>query len=230
MPQAPFRRESPQPEGNDSEASFDEDDGSISNSDIGDDDDDDDPSGFLNARVLNIHCTGCDSVLSERGMRVFLVAEPETSLYSTDIPSPGVREGGDEPIPTCACAACKLHCTSCEAEVGYHVLRPCSLCSSAGHNGHFWLFSKGVSSAPRGSLVWSSLPYNGASSEDAAADNSVDACLVCASAPMWRPTRVPCGHVFCFGCISREIDMRGQCPLDRIAATRAQLQAVDVDG
>ena len=50
------------------------------------------------------------------------------------------------------------------------------------------------------------------------------ACPICLSFPMWRPHRFTgCGHVFCFGCASREVDARGRCPLDRLPATRAAL-------
>ena len=254
--------------------------------------------------VVRLHCKTCHALVSDRGMRVFLVADVETSLFSTDIPSvEAVHEGSQKVIETCDCYARCVHCSTCEAAVGYHVLRPCSICATAEHNGHFWLFdASGVSSVERG-ILWDELPYNGSGGTDGAtvddvlegvaegvcdgsvaegivdrtstsgaqdvggdvdsatqhrggdgsegsggaAADSVDArhstltvsneehgdaeentCAVCAAYPMWRPTRVPCGHVFCFGCISREVDMRGACPLDRRPCTREQLQAARV--
>jgi hypothetical protein len=53
-------------------------------------------------------------------------------------------------------------------------------------------------------------------------------CCVCLG-PMRQRTRVAaaCGHEFCFGCISKEVDHRGCCPLDRLPLTRAQLVRMD---
>jgi hypothetical protein len=52
-------------------------------------------------------------------------------------------------------------------------------------------------------------------------------CCICAASPMYKPTLISsCRHSFCFGCISREVDARRQCPLDRQAVTRDMLQAV----
>lgn len=252
----------------------------------GEEDDDDDIDSFGEGEeeeesppVLRLHCSSCDARLSSRGMQVFLVADVQTSLYSTDIPSSHVREGERKPIPTCECLARCLHCVRCDRAVGYHVRRPCEGCAEAEHNGHFWLFeASGVHATPReGDLRWDALPYNGAdedsgdgndddggddsgdegsggnlnrdttargrrvevdvaaraerrktrASEEEDDDANDETCLVCAACPMWRPTRVGgCGHVFCFGCISREVDMRGRCPLDRLPATREALAPV----
>mmetsp|Transcript_17254 Transcript_17254/g.45598 ORF Transcript_17254/g.45598 Transcript_17254/m.45598 type:complete len:120 (+) Transcript_17254:1111-1470(+) len=58
-------------------------------------------------------------------------------------------------------------------------------------------------------------------------DGGDDGCVICMARTMWRPTRVTrCGHTFCFGCISREVDMRGCCPLDRLPVRRRMLVAV----
>ena len=108
--------------------------------------------------VVSITCAACATTLSSRGMRVFLVADNST-LFSTDIPSDSVREGGPRPIPTCECVASDVHCQGCEARVGYHVLQPCRLCISAENNGHYWLFDEtAVSWAERG-ILWDALPY-----------------------------------------------------------------------
>ena len=180
-------------------------------------------------------------------MQVFLVADVRTSLFSTDIPSSNVREGEEKVIPTCACYARHLHCVQCDGAVGYHVRTPCDLCGESDHNGHFWLFEEEfVNGEPRGDgLRWDSLPYNGADEDSehlahdgvsqavpmgAVATSSAGECLVCFASPIWRPTRVagcPPAHIFCFGCISREVDMRGSCPLDRRPATRESLIALN---
>ena len=190
---------------------------------------DDDDSISESPPVMNLLCTNCETTLTTRGMEVFLVAEPSSKLYSTDIPSDSVREGGRKIIDTCECDARALHCVGCQSYVGYHVRQPCRVCGSADHNGHFWLFSADdVSSMRRDNLTWADLPYNGAEEDVTAPDDEQlepeATCAVCAAAPMWRPTRVPgCGHVFCFGCISREVDMRGCCPLDRRPVMREAL-------
>jgi hypothetical protein len=179
--------------------------------------------------VLLLACAHCDASLCARAVSVFLCAEPASVLFSTDIPqTDAVREGGQILIPTCDCGADAVHCRACDAEVGYHVLHPCATCSEYEHNDMYWLFNANdVRSQPRG-LRWSQLPYNGrmvdSVDEPAAAD--AEPCCICAR-PMWRRTRVrTCGHEFCFGCISREVDARQQCPLDRQPVTRAMLAEV----
>ena len=181
--------------------------------------------------VLSISCAACDGVLTQRGMSVFLVADGST-LYSTDIPSDSLRVAGTRTIPTCECRAEDVRCGGCESIVGYHVLQPCSLCGSAEHNGHFWLFDEAAVNGTERGIKWDALPYNGEDELAAAAqaaeaeaeEAEAEACPVCASSPMWRPVRfATCGHRFCYGCASREVDMRGACPLDRRPATRADL-------
>ena len=96
-------------------------------------------------------------------------------------------------------------------------------------------------------LTWSQLAYNGVEEgfesdedetrqqndedevearSDAAGDAATDAniCPIC-FCPIKQRTRllVACEHEFCFGCISREVDARGRCPLDRLPLTRAML-------
>ena len=113
-------------------------------------DDDDDAAS---PPVLNIACAACSTHLTRRGMQVFLVAD-NSSLFSTDIPSDDIREGGNHPIETCQCQASSVHCRGCDAIVGYHVTTVCGLCGDAEHNGHFWLFTEQhVSHSERG-LTW----------------------------------------------------------------------------
>jgi hypothetical protein len=250
MPAAPFRHREhapgdDEPGGEQMEPAampphdYDDEDGSIeeNESDSIEEEDEESPP------VYKLRCKACEATLTLRAMQVFLVADVSTSLFSTDIPSSNVREGGEKVIPTCACYARHVHCINCEGAVGYHVRTPCEMCGASDHNGHFWLFEEQyVESQPReDGLRWDGLPYNGADedgeevdangSQPAAMDGSADGgaggeCLVCFASPMWRPTWVagcPPEHIFCFGCISREVDMRGRCPLDRRPATREDL-------
>lgn len=195
--------------------------------------------------VFELRCAtaGCVLRLSSRGTKVWLVADPSASLYSTDIPTEAVREADFVQLPSCACRARSVLCTKCLAAVGYHVVEPCSPCASAEHNGHYWLFyAHAVTGTSRG-LVWSALPYNGATEETAtefaagwvgnsdrphrARGGVAEGCCICMASPMWRPTRVrSCGHMFCFGCISREVDARGRCPMDRQGVDRGLLEPV----
>lgn len=256
MPAAPFRHREhapgdDEPGGEQMEPAampphdYDDEDGSIeeNESDSIEEEDESPP-------VYKLRCKACEATLTLRAMQVFLVADVSTSLFSTDIPSSNVREGGEKVIPTCACYARHVHCINCEGAVGYHVRTPCEMCGASDHNGHFWLFEEQyVESQPReDGLRWDGLPYNGADedgeevdangSQPAAMDGSADGgaggeCLVCFASPMWRPTWVagcPPEHIFCFGCISREVDMRGRCPLDRRPATREDLVALSERG
>ena len=78
-------------------------------------------------------------------------------------------------------------------------------------------------------LKWSELPFNGVEPDDGVEpDGDDELCPVCA-APMQQRTRVlaACRHEFCFGCISREVDMRGRCPLDRLRVDRSMLERLD---
>jgi len=208
--------------------------------DAGEEDDDEEEE----IDVLSLSCARCSTRLTNRAMQVFLVAEPTSSLFSTDIPSDGVREGAHRIIPTCSCDACDVHCHHCHKTCGYHVHHPCELCGQD-NNGHYWLFNADAVSSERVGLFWSQLPYNGAPVHDptppAESDRSAyvsevltqdgqqqladtEECCICAATPMWRPTVVPdCGHRFCYGCISREVDARGACPLDRRPVRRDQL-------
>ncbi len=195
--------------------------------------------------VVILHCTRCERVLTRRGVEVELVASPSTQLYSTDIPTDAVEERTPIVFDTCTCTAAAVHCRGCDGEVGYHVTVPCAECSSGGHNDMYWLFrSKSAKPVLRG-MAWSELPYNGedanddgggadddeaaAGAHDRADDTAADAeaCCICACAQMWRPTEVVgCGHRFCFGCISREVDARARCPLCRRPALREMLVSV----
>ena len=191
----------------------------------GEEESDEDPA------VITLACSVCGTTLSERGVKVVLVADPSSSLFSTDIPTEALSESNQQtPIPTCNCYAVNVHCLNCGGAVGYHVLWPCQLCAMAPNNGHYWLFDRGTAGMLRG-IRWSELPYNGSTATEPPLDHAVDegeSCCICAAQPMWRRTRVRgCGHEFCFGCISRELDARGACPLDRLPITRDMLILVE---
>ena len=198
---------------------------SVGDEESGEEESDEDPA------VITLACSVCGTTLSERGVKVVLVADPSSSLFSTDIPTEALSESNQQtPIPTCNCYAVNVHCLNCGGAVGYHVLWPCQLCPMAPNNGHYWLFDRGTAGMPRG-IRWSELPYNGSTATEPPLDHAVDegeSCCICAAQPMWRRTRVRgCGHEFCFGCISRELDARGACPLDRLPITRDMLILVE---
>ena len=198
---------------------------SVGDEESGEEESDEDPA------VITLACSVCGTTLSERGVKVVLVADPSSSLFSTDIPTEALSESNQQtPIPTCNCYAVNVHCLNCGGAVGYHVLWPCQLCAMAPNNGHYWLFDRGTAGMPRG-IRWSELPYNGSTATEPPLDHAVDegeSCCICAAQPMWRRTRVRgCGHEFCFGCISRELDARGACPLDRLPITRDMLILVE---
>ena len=168
-------------------------------------------------------------------------------LFSTDIPSLSLTTAGTpHPIDTCSCTAEQTICGHCSSVVGYHVLQPCAICSEEDHNSHYWMFHSTAVNSRMQDITWGDVTYNGSPHTDADTDAacvtvtvsgdrggvSDDAaevsCCICASTPIFRPTRVSsCGHIFCFGCVSREVDARGRCPLDRLAVTRDMLQPVD---
>lgn len=191
-----------------------------------DDEESDDEESDEDPAVISLACSECGTTLSERGVKVVLVADPSSSLFSTDIPTEALSESTQQtPLPTCNCFAINVHCRNCGGAVGYHVLRPCQLCAMAPNNGHYWLFDRGTTGKPRG-MRWSELPYNGRTAPEQPVDcvDEGESCCICAAQPMWRRTRVRgCGHEFCFGCISRELDARGACPLDRSPITRDML-------
>ncbi|KAE8210644.1 hypothetical protein CF327_g5502 [Tilletia walkeri] len=94
-------------------------------------------------RVFLLNCKYCKTFLSNRGQKAVLLLEPHITLYSTDsipfncgplyLPPPVER--------TCDCITHSLGCYGCGAQVGYHIVAPCSRCTSsvANHrssNGH----------------------------------------------------------------------------------------------
>jgi hypothetical protein len=96
--------------------------------------------------------------------------------------------------------------------------------------------NNGSSTGAQGEVITSHV----SATAPAADEYDEDCCCICAASPMFQPTQVSsCGHCFCFGCISREVDARRACPLDRLEVTRDMLRPaggvdtcidIDVDG
>ena len=154
--------------------------------------DSEDDEDRIDPAVYQVACGKCGCTLSRRSMMVCLVTDRSKSLYSTDIPTDGIREhGAPRTIETCECLIRRLGCSGCEHVVGYHVTQPCEVCTLHDHNGHYWLFlAAAVAAAKRyatrrgeaGSdeagggaegggtvLRWSQLAYNGVEDGPAAA-------------------------------------------------------------
>lgn len=96
-------------------------------------------------RVYLINCKHCDHFITDRGMKAVLLLRPHITLYSTDaIPNcgplyPESSMGGTDPSScqdptverTCNCLTQTLGCYGCGAAVGYHIVSPCSRCTSS---------------------------------------------------------------------------------------------------
>ena len=103
--------------------------------------DSEDDEDRIDPAVYQVACGKCGCTLSRRSMMVCLVTDRSKSLYSTDIPTDGIREhGAPRTIETCECLIRRLGCSGCEHVVGYHVTQPCEVCTLHDHNGHYWLF------------------------------------------------------------------------------------------
>ena len=76
-----------------------------------DDDSDGDGHDDIDPPVYQVDCKHCNNTLTRRGMSVFLIADPSKSLFSTDIPTDGLREQGEpRNIETCGCLIRRLEC------------------------------------------------------------------------------------------------------------------------
>jgi hypothetical protein len=91
-------------------------------------------------RVYLINCKSCGSFLTDRGMKAILLLRPHITLYSTDaIPNCGPLHdqsdsaNANEPVleRTCNCLTQTLGCYGCGNAVGYHIVSPCSRCTSS---------------------------------------------------------------------------------------------------
>lgn len=115
--------------------------------------------------VYLLNCKGCGSFLSDRGMKAILLLKPHVTLYSTDIMPSNVgplypasqrtadrsltRSPSSSGLPserqverTCDCLTETLGCYGCGAQIGYHIIAPCTRCTASvtdqkkGSNGH----------------------------------------------------------------------------------------------
>eukprot|EP00929_Paragymnodinium_shiwhaense_P066159 TRINITY_DN33154_c0_g1_i1.p1 TRINITY_DN33154_c0_g1~~TRINITY_DN33154_c0_g1_i1.p1 ORF type:complete len:333 (+),score=59.47 TRINITY_DN33154_c0_g1_i1:539-1537(+) len=90
--------------------------------------------------VFDVFCTACDRRLCQRAMRVSLVADLSVKLFSTDFRLESAEEEEAETEHwQCKCVIRKLNCAGCVANIGYHVIRPCTECACEDHNDHYWL-------------------------------------------------------------------------------------------
>ena len=185
------------------------------------DDDEDESSDLKSPEVLVIFCTLCNSTLSSRGMRCFLLTDTSKQLFSTDIPKlEAVEELGESyKIETCNCMIRNTFCKQCSAKIGYHVVEPCNFCQNADNNGHYWLLNQNVEHVAlmlekrrmtaegdggivsQFALTWDQLPYNGRDvtvprlflSEEAREAQEEDmVCCIC-SEIMHYPVYLTCG-------------------------------------
>lgn len=179
-------------------------------------------------------CTHCTHVFTDRAMSVQLCADETARLHSVDVPfAGGVEEqGAPFKIATCSCIIRRTACGACGISVGYHVVGACTFCTDlSDNNSQYWMFKKNTA-AESTTLALYDLPLNHAPhsmpfipgpTEDAAVIDSLT-CTICGDL-MYTPARVGCqaGHTFCRVCISREVDARHSCPLDRQALTFQQV-------
>ncbi|CAK9054457.1 unnamed protein product [Durusdinium trenchii] len=191
--------------------------------------------------VLDLSCQHCTQLLCQRGMRVRLVCNAAVSLFSTDF-RPMVKEAVEErEHGMCHCRVRDVQC-GCGCTVGYHVILPCTECSSACHNDQYWLFDRNVKAANRttpegAALVWSELPKHEAVENDRSSqapddetvaegedlkEQDAPSCPICHER-MRRPLAPPCGHAACESCLTRAVDLRRECPYCRMTTTCAQL-------
>lgn len=80
-------------------------------------------------RVYTLHCSHCDSFVSDRGMRAVLLLRPHITLFSTDAPPSNCgalySNTDEEPLPdfenverTCECLTQSLGCFGCGTTIG----------------------------------------------------------------------------------------------------------------
>jgi len=102
-------------------------------------------------RRLRLCCGGCSAVLTERGMQVRLLMDPDYTLFSTDGRPHGVSQAGEVLPPACEFAsptktgACEcltqdVKC-ACGERIGYRMVEPCIACLGGQKWGHPWFFS-----------------------------------------------------------------------------------------
>eukprot|EP00040_Diaphanoeca_grandis_P009823 m.50322 g.50322 ORF g.50322 m.50322 type:complete len:326 (-) comp21259_c1_seq1:115-1092(-) len=176
--------------------------------------------------AFELRCTKCASILSSRAMSVMLCADASKKLYSVDVVPSGVLKEIGQPykIETCTCLVRDQKCTACNQRVGYHVEKACMFCLEDNNNAQYWIFDnmEHVAGVSTKHLVYE-LPLNHAPPERPKPTDIPDhlTCGICCDL-FFDPVNVCQGkHTFCRACISREVDARGCCPLDRNPVTMA---------
>merc|ERR1719198_54699 len=97
---------------------------------------------FRSKAVCQLFCKFCCNEVCKRGMKAILLGDISIELFSTDLPPTTAVELVNDEYTTqsCQCRIRDVACLECGNVVGYHVTTPCTLCLSACHNGHFWMF------------------------------------------------------------------------------------------
>ncbi|CAK0815452.1 unnamed protein product [Prorocentrum cordatum] len=93
--------------------------------------------------VVRLSCASCGEALSERGLCVQLVLDPDTKLFSTDTRPGGIVEQGPVGVVPgqCLCRIQDFAC-GCGLRVGYHLAQPCKACGPRQDaHSHRWFFS-----------------------------------------------------------------------------------------
>ena len=106
---------------------------------------------LLASAAVVLGCTKCKSILSCRGTSVYLLADEDKKLYSSDavLPAVAVQTNATHSIATCECQICDMVCRFCSNQnvnaksipLGYKVVTPCEECLNGDNNGHFHMFS-----------------------------------------------------------------------------------------
>ena len=119
----------------------------LDDSEFSDDDDE-----LLASAAVVLGCTKCKSIVSCRGTSVYLLADEDKKLYSSDavLPAVAVQTNATHSIATCECQICDMVCRFCSNQnananksipLGYKVVTPCEECLNGDNNGHLHMFS-----------------------------------------------------------------------------------------
>jgi len=171
-------------------------------------------------KVTYLYCKNCDKLITKRGVKVLLISDLSTELYSTDLSTRNINESLEtQKFSLCNCKIRNTFCKSCSHDLGYHVIYPCDECNEGENNSHYWLFhSKNVKAEEQKDLDWDNQQVNLKENEDPIItlyplpDYTI--CSICLDL-IEEAVVLSCGHTFCQICIVREIDLNRKCPIDR---------------